>query len=209
MEDSQSEEWKRESRYREEGHVSYSVSFSNCASIQVVCPEDTSHMVSGWLVITDEADDEGDSRSKVSQMESISSSLDSHHCFLCFCKVVPPGMIARILSAWAVHLREELDAKRATSPAPASGVRGAKSSFAERPANGRSDPSGGDDDVEAKLRARFGDFTPFLDDDEDEVEENGGGFMRIALQPLEGEEDSNIDRNLEGEKKAGLVIFFS
>merc|ERR1711991_24012 len=95
-------------------------------SMSIHCPMDRSHKVHGWKVITEEADDESEARTKV----------------------VPPGLLGRLLVPWAAKMRLQLGDVIETP------VQQTKSFSPQM-------------DVEEKLRERFGDFTPFLDDEDD------------------------------------------
>ncbi len=135
------------------------------------CPVSPTHNVVAWRVLADEADDESEGKTKL----------------------VPCGLLGRILSPWASEMRLQLEKE----PRPKH-ISSAGSSVSS--AVGGGEDFEADLNVEDKLRERFGDFTPFLDDDEDD----GGGSHsnHFLLGPLEDEpleEDEALeDEPLEG-----------
>ncbi len=72
-------------------------------------------------------------------------------------KVLVCGLVGKLLTPWAVHQREDLQLARARH-----------GSGAAHSAHLRDDlQESVDEDVESRLRERFGDFKPFLHDEED------------------------------------------
>lgn len=128
-------------------------------------PNNAPHQVAAYRIITEDADDESPAKFKV----------------------VAAALIGKLLAPWAAQQRQELSQLAASEAGAGPSAVSSSSVAAPLLASGAKDELL-DEEVERKLRERFGDFTPFLDD-EDEDDNNSSN---IALQELEPDSSSSF-----------------